>query len=64
MFKIERARLDGARLQLRALDPRRVLERGYAFLTDEATGAIVSSLADVKSGQSLIVNLADGEFKS
>ena len=61
--KIERARLDGARLQLRALDPRRVLERGYAFLTDEQTGSIVSSLADAKSGQSLIVNLADGEFK-
>ena len=61
--KIERARLDGARLQLRALDPRRVLERGYAFLTDEQTGAIVSSLADVQSGQSLVVSLADGEFK-
>ena len=61
--KIERARLDGARLQLRALDPRRVLERGYAFLTDAQTGAIISSLADAKSGQTLVVNLADGEFK-
>ena len=61
--KIERARLDGARLQLRALDPRRVLERGYAFLTDEQTGAIVSSLADARSGQTLVVSLADGEFK-
>ncbi len=61
--KIERARLDGARSQLRALDPRRVLERGYAFLTDAQTGAIVSSLADAKSGQTLVVTLADGEFK-
>ena len=61
--KIERARLDGARSQLRALDPRRVLERGYAFLTDEQTGAIVSSLADAKRGQTLVVSLADGEFK-
>jgi len=61
--KIERARLDGARSQLRALDPRRVLERGYAFLTDAQTGAIVSSLADAKSGQTLVVSLADGEFK-
>ncbi len=61
--KIERARLDGARSQLRALDPRRVLERGYAFLTDAQTGAIVSSLADAKRGQVLVVNLADGEFK-
>ena len=61
--KIERARLDGARLQLRALDPRRILERGYAFLTDAQTGAIISSLADAKSGQTLVVSLADGEFK-
>ena len=61
--KIERARLDGARSQLRALDPRRVLERGYAFLTDDQTGAIVSSLQQAKPGQVLTVTLADGEFK-
>ena len=61
--KIERARLDGARAQLRALDPRRVLERGYAFLTDDQTGAIVSSLQEAKRGQVLTVTLADGEFK-
>ncbi len=60
--KIERTRLDGARAQLRALDPRRVLERGYAFLTDAQTGAIVSALTDVKRGQKLVVSLADGEF--
>ena len=60
--KIERARLEGARNQLRALDPHRVLERGYAFLTDAQTGAIVSALKDVKSGQQLVVSLADGKF--
>ena len=60
--KIERARLDGARAQLRALDPRRVLERGYAFLSDAQTGAIVSALGDVRAGQKLVVSLADGEF--
>ena len=60
--KIERTRLEGARAQLRALDPRRVLERGYAFLSDAQTGAIVSALGDVKAGQQLTVFLADGEF--
>lgn len=61
--KMERARLTSAQSQLRALDPRRVLERGYAFLTDAQSGAIVSAVSQLKSGQTLTVTLADGEFQ-
>jgi exodeoxyribonuclease VII large subunit len=62
-----RERLDGNRqrlerlgLQLSLLDPRRVLERGYALLTD-AEGHVVTSVRQTRPGQALTAALADGE---
>ena len=60
--KIERQGLEGARAQLRALDPRAVLERGYAMLSDAQSGAIISAFSDVQAGQTLVVTLRDGSF--
>ena len=56
----------GARLQrcetaLAMLDPRLVLERGYAFLTDEQ-GRALTRAAQAVPGQSLRATLADGEL--
>jgi exodeoxyribonuclease VII large subunit len=61
-LRLERAaqKLDRSRLRLELLDPRLVLERGYALLTDE-TGHPVSSVAQTHPGQSLRATLADGE---
>ena len=63
-LQIERARMETLRAQLRALDPQRVLERGYAFLSDAQSGAILSSLTQLKPGQKLVVTLADGQFET
>lgn len=52
--------LDRSRLRLELLDPRLVLERGYALLTDEA-GRPVSSVRQTHPGQPLQATLADGE---
>jgi exodeoxyribonuclease VII large subunit len=60
--KIERQELEGRRAQLRALDPRGVLERGYALLSDAQSGAIISAFSEVKAGQKLVVTLKDGSF--
>ncbi|RYG72911.1 exodeoxyribonuclease VII large subunit [bacterium] len=60
--KIERQALEGARAQLRALDPRAVLDRGYALLSDAQSGAIISAFSEVKPGQKLLVTLRDGSF--
>jgi exodeoxyribonuclease VII large subunit len=54
------AALARLRLRLELLDPRLVLGRGYALLTDEA-GHVVSSVAQVSGGQSIRAALADGE---
>jgi len=51
---------DRSRLRLELLDPRLVLERGYALLTNEA-GQPVSSVRQTHPGQALRATLADGE---
>jgi exodeoxyribonuclease VII large subunit len=52
--------LERSRLRLELLDPRLVLQRGYALLTDEA-GSAVTSVHQTHAGQPLLATLADGE---
>lgn len=58
----ERA-LDGHANRLRALDPRRVLERGYS-ITRRADGSVVRTAATVSRGDELLTQLADGRLRS
>ena len=44
---------------MRGLDPQRVLERGYT-ITRDADGRVLTRLAAVAPGSSLIVEFADG----
>jgi exodeoxyribonuclease VII large subunit len=52
--------LEDSRLRMELLDPRLVLQRGYALLADEA-GRPVTSVRETHPGQSLVATLADGE---
>lgn len=53
-------RMDRLDLRLQLLDPRLVLQRGYALLTDAESGKPVTSAAQVRAGQGLRADLADG----
>ena len=53
------ARIDTAAIRLDALDPRRVLARGYALLADPA-GHAVSSVTQIQPGDALVATLYDG----
>ena len=53
-------RLERLSLRLQGADPRRVLERGYAWLTDEE-GHAVTRAAALAPGQALTATLADGQ---
>jgi exodeoxyribonuclease VII large subunit len=57
-----RARLDGAAAGLEALSYARVLERGFALVTD-AAGAPVTTAAAIAPGARLRLKLADGEVR-
>lgn len=53
-------RLDALQARLAALDPRRVLARGYAWL-DDGAGRALSSVAQLAPGAQVHAVLADGE---
>ena len=62
---LERAtlRLDAGEVAVRALDPRRVLERGYT-ITRTADGRVVRRAGDVGAGSELVTELAGGRVIS
>ena len=55
--------LDGVEARARALDPARVLARGFS-ITHSAGGRLVRSPADAAVGTELVTTLADGEVRS
>lgn len=60
VFARQHDRLHRAELRMQLLDPRLVLQRGYALLID-AQGAVVSRAAQTRPGQPLRATLAEGE---
>ncbi|MEB2348156.1 MAG: exodeoxyribonuclease VII large subunit [Comamonadaceae bacterium] len=57
----ETDRLERVALRLRLLDPRHALARGYALLTD-ARGQVVARASQVRTGDRLLAQLAEGEL--
>ncbi|MFP8777937.1 exodeoxyribonuclease VII large subunit [Hydrogenophaga sp. RWCD_12] len=53
-------RLDRCASALSLLDPTLVLERGYAFLTEEPQGGVITSAGQVQPGQRVRATLSDG----
>ncbi len=54
-------RTERLEMRLQLLDPRLVLQRGYALLTDAASGHAITSVAQAHAGQAVRAALADGE---
>ena len=55
-----RQRLERAALRLASVDPHRVLERGYAWLSDDS-GQALTHAAQFQPGQAVRATLADGD---
>jgi len=50
--------------RLRLLDPQNVVSRGYSITTDTKTGRILRSVKNIRSGQKILTQIADGEIES
>ncbi|MCW5851267.1 MAG: exodeoxyribonuclease VII large subunit [Anaerolineae bacterium] len=61
---LARAQTDGRAARLAALDPRAVLRRGYAIVTDSTSGQVIHSPRQVRPGQPLQVQVEDGAFET
>lgn len=58
----KRQTLDALRVQLEALDPLAILERGYALLADAETGEIISRSEQGRPHRRLRARVSDGTF--
>jgi exodeoxyribonuclease VII large subunit len=61
-FALRHSGLAGLQARLMALSPLATLERGYAIVRKEDTGAVVRSISQVSTGEQLAIRVADGEF--
>jgi exodeoxyribonuclease VII large subunit len=59
---LRHSRLSGVAARLAALSPLATLERGYAIVRQADTGAVVSSVDQVRAGDGLAIRVQDGEF--
>ncbi|QIB69408.1 exodeoxyribonuclease VII large subunit [Aminipila butyrica] len=57
----KRNRIDALRDQLEALNPRKVMERGYSIITDQK-GNVIQSIENLQPGDSVIAAVKDGSF--
>ena len=62
-IRAQTVRLDATQARLRALDPRRVLERGYSITRDEQ-GRVLRSARGVGAGALLVTETGDGALRS
>lgn len=59
----ERTRMSHLGQNLHLLDPRMLLARGYALVTDSTDGSRITGTADLSSGQSLRLDFHDGSAR-
>ena len=62
--KIEKQFVTTRRAQLQALNPQRVLERGYALVSDAQSGRLLSQTSDARDVENIVVALRDGNLKA
>ncbi len=62
LIKLRRAELNGELSRLKVLNPQQILERGYAVVSRETDGAVVSSVGQVQVEDRLQVRVKDGTF--
>ena len=61
-LRVQRLRVSAAVSRLQALSPDTVLGRGYAIVSDAATGDIVTSAAQTTIGRDLAIRLHEGQL--
>ena len=61
-LEVMRTKLLGLNRRLGTLNPRAVLARGYAIVTSQADGKVISRVADAVEGSAVKIRVKDGEF--
>lgn len=61
---LRRGRLERCLASLQALNPRRVLARGYAIVQDRASGRYVGAISELAPLQRVVIHLRDGRAEA
>jgi exodeoxyribonuclease VII large subunit len=61
-LSLDGSRLKGIERRLKALSPLAVLGRGYALVTRQADGKLVSQVSQAKAGEEIRIRVRDGDF--
>ena len=61
-LQLQSAHIKGMKRRLEALNPNAVLARGYAVVTRKDDGRVVSRVAQVDSGQQILIRVSDGQL--
>ena len=62
-MQLQGSRLSGLHHRLEALNPKAILNRGYAMVSSP-DGGIIRSIDDVQVGDELKVRVSDGDFST
>jgi exodeoxyribonuclease VII large subunit len=63
-LKTQKLKLESNKGYLAIVDPKAVLRRGYAIVTREVDGIVVSQVEQVNSGESLQIRVRNGTIRS
>ncbi len=61
-LQLERARVISLSSRLKVMNPRQILERGYAIVTRASDGSVITSAAAIRPEEKLLVRVKDGSF--
>ncbi len=61
-LRLQKAEVNALSSRLKVLDPRQILERGYALVTT-SDGQVITSPTQIQPNQSLNIRVSDGSFK-
>jgi len=61
-LQAQKVMLSGLSSRLESLNPQAVLQRGYAIITRQADGRLVSRVGDVQAGEGVRLQVSDGRL--
>jgi exodeoxyribonuclease VII large subunit len=64
MIQLRKERLENLISNMRSIDPKNLLQKGYAILFDEKSNSVITSISTVEKQQEIKMLLSDGEITS
>lgn len=61
-FKLQQLQVRAMQYRLKVLNPNQILQRGYAIVSDVATGTVISDISLINKDDNILVRVSNGQF--